>query len=65
MKILVTGYTGQLGFDLVRRGLKLRLNRVGIGSKDLDHTNLVKVNDYVKKMNPYAIIYCAAYTAVD
>lgn len=65
MEILVTGYTGQLGHDVVQRGLKLGLNMVGIGSKDLDITNRVEVIDYVKKMNPDAIIHCAAYTAVD
>jgi dTDP-4-dehydrorhamnose reductase len=65
MKILVTGYTGQLGFDVVQHGLKLGLDMVGVGSKDLDVTNPVDVNDYVKEMNPDAIIHCAAYTAVD
>ncbi|MEC1719105.1 dTDP-4-dehydrorhamnose reductase [Schinkia azotoformans] len=65
MKILVTGYTGQLGFDIVQRGINLGLNMVGIGSKDLDITNRVEVIDYVKEMNPDAIIHCAAYTAVD
>lgn len=65
MKILVTGYTGQLGFDIVQRGLKLGLNMVGIGSKYLDITNRVEVIDHVKEMNPDAIIHCAAYTAVD
>ncbi|WP_243356687.1 dTDP-4-dehydrorhamnose reductase [Bacillus litorisediminis] len=65
MKILVTGYTGQLGYDVVHHGLKLGLNMVGIGSKDLDITNQHEVFDYLKKMNPDAIIHCAAYTAVD
>lgn len=65
MKILVTGYTGQLGFDIVQHGLKLGLNMKGIGSKDLNITNRVEVIDYVKKMSPDAIIHCAAYTAVD
>ncbi|HWO77464.1 MAG TPA: dTDP-4-dehydrorhamnose reductase [Bacillus sp. (in: firmicutes)] len=65
MNILVTGYTGQLGFDTVQCGLKLGLNMMGVGSKDLDITNQVEVSDYVKEMNPDAIIHCAAYTAVD
>jgi dTDP-4-dehydrorhamnose reductase len=65
MKILVTGYTGQLGFDIVQHGLQLGLNMVGIGSKDLEITNPLEVVDYVKKMSPDAIIHCAAYTAVD
>lgn len=65
MKILVTGYTGQLGYDVVQRGLKQGLYMIGVGSKDLDITNHDKVYDYIKEMNPYAIIHCAAYTAVD
>lgn len=50
MKVLVTGYTGQLGHDVVQYGVKLGLNMVGIGSKDLDITNQSKVLDYVKKL---------------
>jgi len=38
---------------------------VGVGSNDLDITNGVAVANYVKEMNPDAIIHSAAYTAVD
>lgn len=65
MKILVTGYTGQLGYDVVHQGLQQNLNMVGIGSQDLDITNKKAVFQYVKKLKPDAIIHCAAYTAVD
>jgi len=65
MKILVTGYTGQLGFDVVREGLEKGFEMVGVGSKDLDITNEIAVEQYVKKVKPDAIIHCAAYTAVD
>jgi dTDP-4-dehydrorhamnose reductase len=65
MKILVTGYTGQLGHDVVHYGLKLGLNMVGIGSRDLDITNKDEVFRYIKEINPDAVIHCAAYTAVD
>ncbi|MEW5568643.1 dTDP-4-dehydrorhamnose reductase [Rossellomorea marisflavi] len=65
MKVLVTGYTGQLGYDVVQRGLKNGLSIVGIGSKELDITNETEVHRYVKELNPDAIIHCAAYTAVD
>lgn len=65
MKILVTGYTGQLGYDVVDQGLKLGLEMMGIGSSDVDITNENEVYQYVKKINPDAIIHCAAYTAVD
>ncbi|WP_269920192.1 dTDP-4-dehydrorhamnose reductase [Caldifermentibacillus hisashii] len=65
MKILVTGYTGQLGYDVVQHGLEKGLEMIGVGSKDLDITNKDNVSKYVKKINPDAIIHCAAYTAVD
>lgn len=65
MKILVTGYTGQLGYDVVREGLRRGLNMHGIGSKDVDLTNEQQVDHLVKQVNPDAIIHCAAYTAVD
>ncbi|MFC3884675.1 dTDP-4-dehydrorhamnose reductase [Bacillus songklensis] len=65
MKILVTGYTGQLGYDVVQHGLKLGLNMVGVGSKDLDITNEEEVSHYINKVHPDGIIHCAAYTAVD
>lgn len=65
MKILVTGYTGQLGYDVVREGLNRGLDIIGIGSMDLDITNEQQVLQYVKEVHPDAIIHCAAYTAVD
>lgn len=65
MKILVTGYTGQLGYDVVREGLNHNFDMVGVGSRDLNITDECSVNQYVKETNPDAIIHCAAYTAVD
>ncbi|MEZ0482155.1 dTDP-4-dehydrorhamnose reductase [Planococcus sp. SSTMD024] len=65
MKILVTGVTGQLGYDVVRRGKEKGLNMVGISSKELDITNKPGVEKYIKNLNPDAVIHCAAYTAVD
>ncbi|MEH7440196.1 dTDP-4-dehydrorhamnose reductase [Neobacillus drentensis] len=65
MKILVTGYTGQLGYDVVHEGRAHGFEMVGLGSKDLDITDETAVYQYVKQLNPNAIIHCAAYTAVD
>ncbi|WP_312470515.1 dTDP-4-dehydrorhamnose reductase [Neobacillus sp.] len=65
MKILVTGYTGQLGFDVVREGKGRGFDMIGVGSKELNITDERSVYQYVKKINPDAIIHCAAYTAVD
>jgi len=65
MKILVTGFSGQLGYDVVKHGLKQGLTMIGVDSRDLNITNEVEVNSYIKNINPDAIIHCAAYTAVD
>jgi dTDP-4-dehydrorhamnose reductase len=65
MKILITGYSGQLGFDIVREGLNRGLDMVGVGSKELDITDNKAVSQFIKELSPDAIIHCAAYTAVD
>jgi dTDP-4-dehydrorhamnose reductase len=65
MKILVTGYTGLLGYDVVQAGLEHGFDMVGIGSRDLNIVDGYSVSKFVKEINPEAIIHCAAYTAVD
>ncbi|MDN3451829.1 dTDP-4-dehydrorhamnose reductase [Planococcus sp. APC 3906] len=65
MKVLVTGVNGQLGFDVVRRGIEKGLDITGIGRADLNITDEQAVRDYVDMIKPSAIIHCAAYTAVD
>lgn len=65
MKVLVTGYGGQLGYDVVREGIKHGLDMIGTTSKDLNITDENMVSDYIKKVRPDAIIHCAAYTGVD
>lgn len=66
MKIIVTGYSGQLGYDIIStlhsKGYK---NAIGIDSKDLDITNELLVKKYMAKKKPDVIIHCAAYTSVD
>lgn len=65
MKILVTGVSGQLGFDVVRVGNKYGFEMYGTGSKELDITNKENVCEYINKVKPDIIVHCAAYTAVD
>jgi dTDP-4-dehydrorhamnose reductase len=66
MKIIVTGYSGQLGYDVVHtfiaNGFK---NVIGIGSNDLDITKEFSVKKYIDNEKPDIIIHCAAYTSVD
>ncbi len=65
MKILVTGSTGQLGYDVVQELTRRHIECRGVGSKDLDITDRAAVLEYVKAYQPDAVIHCAAYTAVD
>ena len=65
MKILVTGATGQLGFDILKELKRRNHIAVGVSSKEMDITNFNEVKDVINKVNPQAIIHCAAYTAVD
>ncbi|GIN59424.1 NAD(P)-dependent oxidoreductase [Lederbergia ruris] len=65
MKILVTGYGGQLGFDVVKEGNQRKLEVIGTTSSDLNITDETKVREYINRIKPEAIIHCAAYTAVD
>ena len=65
MKVLVTGYAGQLGWDTVRlleaRGIECR----GVDADDFDLTDAQAVRNYVQAYRPTAIVHCAAYTNVD
>ncbi|MGG0175247.1 dTDP-4-dehydrorhamnose reductase [Gottfriedia acidiceleris] len=65
MKILVTGYNGQLGYDVVKVGNLVGLNMYGVGREELDITKELDVNHLINELKPDAIIHCAAYTAVD
>lgn len=65
-KILVTGANGQLGFDCVRR-LKERgyKNVLGIDIDDLDLTDELEVEKFIKNYCPNVVIHNAAWTQVD
>ncbi len=74
MKVLVTGTSGQLGYDvaeeLIRRGHEpIGADRhEGPGEFEhiiLDITDAEKVMETVKEMKPDAIVHCAAWTNVD
>lgn len=65
MRILVTGYSGQLGYDVVLEGKKRGFDMIGVGQKELDITQEEQVQNYIHTAKPDVIIHCAAYTAVD
>ncbi|KQL42429.1 dTDP-4-dehydrorhamnose reductase [Bacillus sp. FJAT-25509] len=65
MKVLVTGYGGQLGYDVVQECERHGLNVKGCGRQELDITKRESVFSIVDSYKPDVIIHCAAYTAVD
>lgn len=65
MRILVTGVNGQLGYDVVKEGLKRGHQLIGVGRKQMNITNEAEVFDTVRQHKPDVVIHCAAYTAVD
>lgn len=65
-KIIITGCNGQLGREINKfyegkRGIEFINTDVG----ELDITDIDAVMELCRGENPYAIINCAAYTAVD
>jgi dTDP-4-dehydrorhamnose reductase len=65
MKVLVTGYAGQLGYEVVRlldaRGVECR----GADLADFNLTDAESVLRYVRDYAPDVIVHCAGYTNVD
>lgn len=74
MKVLVTGTSGQLGFDVMEELARRGYEGVGADRADtdagfehvvLDITDAEKVMKVVKKVKPDVIVHCAAWTNVD
>lgn len=65
MKVLVTGATGQLGWDVVKELERRGIPRRGTGSAGMDITDRGAVMACIGDWKPDAVIHCAAYTAVD
>ena len=66
MKFLITGYNGQLGYDIVRelvsRGYK---DYLAVDRSKMDITNKEEVDRVILEYRPDVIFHCAAWTAVD
>lgn len=65
MNIIVTGATGQLGYDVCKVLTERGIPHVGLGSKDCDITDRNAVLALFDRVQPTAVIHCAAYTKVD
>ena len=66
MKFLITGYRGQLGYDIVRELEKREFkDYLALDKEELDITNRDDVMRVVHEYQPDVIFHCAAWTAVD
>lgn len=65
MKILVTGGSGQLGYDVCRELERRGIEYTAPSSKEMDITDANAVRKQICTYQPDAVIHCAAWTAVD
>lgn len=65
MKVLVTGFNGQLGYDVVKELKSRQIECIGTDLQDFDITDREATLKYIKEYYPDVIVHCAAYTAVD
>lgn len=65
MRILVTGASGQLGYDVERELERRGIEHLGTSSRELDITDREAVERLMAAYRPDATIHCAAYTKVD
>ena len=68
MKYLITGYKGQLGYDIKRELLKRGVDEksiLAVDREEMDITNKDEVFKVILDFRPDIIFHCAAYTAVD
>lgn len=66
MKFLITGYNGQLGYDIVRELEKRNFHEYLATDRDkMDITDRDAVMKIVNDYKPDVIFHCAAWTAVD
>ena len=57
MKVLVTGYNGQLGFDVVKELTARGIESRGVDIEDFDITDEKAVSDYVRAYNPDVLVH--------
>lgn len=65
MKLLVTGITGQLGYEVVREAQRRGLDCLGADRKKFDFTDYDAARGCLTEYSPDVVIHCGAYTAVD
>ena len=63
--ILVTGITGQLGYDVIKELERRGEDFIGTTRKEIDLSDPESAKNFIIEKKPDAVIHCAAYTAVD
>jgi len=66
VRYLITGFKGQLGYD-IKRELESRdeTDVIAIDKEEMDITKKEEVEKFILEKKPDVIFHCAAYTAVD
>ena len=65
IKVLVTGYSGQLGYDVIKELQNRHIECIGTTRQDFSLTDSAAMRRFICDYKPDAVIHCAAYTAVD
>lgn len=65
MKLFITGYSGQLGYDVAKEAEARGYEYFGVSSRDLDITDRESTVRMISEYAPDAVVHCAAYTKVD
>lgn len=63
--ILVTGITGQLGYDVAKELERRGEDFIGTTRKEIDLSDPEGAKNFILEKKPSTVIHCAAYTAVD
>ena len=63
--IIVTGITGQLGYDVAAELEKRGDKFIATSRDEINLKNEDSIKNFIRKNKPEAVIHCAAYTAVD
>lgn len=63
--VIVTGITGQLGYDVAAELERRGEDFIVTSRNEIDLTNEKSIKTFIENHQPSAVIHCAAYTAVD
>ena len=65
MKVLVTGGSGQLGYDISRALTARNIEHILCTREQFDLRDSEQTESYIRAYSPDVVVHCAAYTAVD